>query len=56
MVADRFASRALRRAAKLRQALSSVAPVACGYARSLRPSLARFSQPASTICSSGGEA
>ncbi len=46
-------TRTLRGAAKLRQALFSVAPVACGYERALRPSLARFSRPESTICSAG---
>jgi hypothetical protein len=48
-----LASRTLWRAAKLRQGASSVAPVAYGYARSLRPSLARFSRPESTICKEG---
>jgi hypothetical protein len=46
-------SRTLRGAAKLRQALFSVAPVASGYERDLRPSLTRFSRPESTICSAG---
>jgi len=37
-------------AAKLRITASSVAPVASGYERSLRPSAACFSPAASTIC------
>jgi hypothetical protein len=37
-----------RRAAKRRLASSSVAPVAAGYERSLRPSEARFSRPVGT--------
>jgi hypothetical protein len=40
-------------AAKRRQPSSSVAPVAAGYERSLRPSLACFSRPAVTICEKG---
>jgi len=42
-------SGAFWRAAKLRQAASSVAPVASGYERSLRPTLACFSRPEDTI-------
>jgi hypothetical protein len=40
-------------AAKHRLAASSVAPVASGYERSLRPCEARFSLLESTICSGG---
>jgi hypothetical protein len=47
------AYRTLRGAAKLRQAASSVAPVASGYERSLRPCLACFSRPESTIYPKG---
>jgi hypothetical protein len=47
-------SRTLATAAKLRHASSSVASVASGYERSLRPCLASFSRPESTICSDGG--
>ncbi len=54
MAAPFLSSRTLRGAAKLRQALFSVAPVASGYERDLRPSLARFSRPKSAICSEGG--
>ena len=43
----------LRRAAKRRHVSSSVAPVAYGYERSLRPSLACFSLPESTTSSAG---
>jgi RecB family exonuclease len=43
-----------RRAANQRHASSSVASVASGYERSLRPSLAWFSRPVSTIRSEGG--
>jgi hypothetical protein len=46
-------SRTHRGAAKLRQALFSVAPVASGYERDLRPSLTRFSRPVSASCSAG---
>ena len=46
-------ARTLRRAAKRRHASSSVAPVAYGYDRSLRPSLACFSRPESTVYSVG---
>jgi hypothetical protein len=41
--------RARRGAANLRHAASSVAPVASGYERSLRPCLAWFSRAANTI-------
>jgi hypothetical protein len=44
---------ALRGAANLRQGASSVAPVAYGYARSLRPSLAWFSR-AQSVRAAGG--
>jgi hypothetical protein len=40
-------------AATLRLAASSVAPVASGYERSLRPCHACFSRPASTIHEQG---
>jgi hypothetical protein len=40
-------------AAKLRLAASSVAPVASGYARSLRPCQSGFSRLASTIQTKG---
>jgi hypothetical protein len=43
----------LRGAANLRQGASSVAPVASGYERSLRPSLAWFSRPQSTRATKG---
>jgi hypothetical protein len=46
-----IASRTRELAAKRRLAASSVAPVASGYARSLRPCDARFSRLASTISS-----
>jgi hypothetical protein len=39
--------------AKLRHAASSVAPVAYGYERSLRPCLACFSRPVSTRVTGG---
>jgi hypothetical protein len=40
--------------AKRRQASSSVAPVASGYERSLRPTLAHaYRRPESTICMEG---
>ena len=48
-----LAARALRGAATRRQASSSVASVASGYAPSLRPTLACVSRPESTICSEG---
>jgi hypothetical protein len=55
MVADSFrVPRTLRGAANLRQPLSSVAPVAAGYERSLRPSLTWFSRPESTRATEGG--
>ena len=41
------------RAAKQRLAASSVAPVASGYERSLRPCEACFSRPGTTIDSRG---
>jgi hypothetical protein len=40
-------------AAKRRLAASSVAPVASGYERSLRPCDARFSRLANAVCSKG---
>jgi hypothetical protein len=43
------AARGPVRAAKLRLAASSVAPVASSYERSLRPSEACFSRPGTTI-------
>src|SRR2546426_7120871 len=43
LVTSSFAPRTFGRAAKRRHASSSVAPVASGYERSLRPSLACFS-------------
>jgi hypothetical protein len=46
-------SRARRAAAKPRIAASSVAHVASGYERSLRPGAACFSPAANTICSGG---
>jgi len=49
MTAAHLASRTLRLAAKRRHASSSVAPVASGYERSLRPSLACFSRPERAI-------
>ncbi len=48
-----LASRTPGLAAKRRLAVSSVAPVASGYDRALRPGEARFSPPGSTICSGG---
>jgi hypothetical protein len=51
-----LASRAPRAAATRRVATSSVAPVASGYERSLRPSEARFSRPMTATCSGGGRA
>jgi hypothetical protein len=53
MTAALLTSPTLRRAAKLRQGASSVAPVAYGYVPSLRPSLACFSRPENTICEKG---
>jgi hypothetical protein len=46
-------SRTRQHAAKRRDAASSVAPVAFGYERSLRPCLARFSRLVGTICEEG---
>jgi len=46
-------SRTRPAAAKLRIAASSVAPVAAGYDRSLRPCAACFSPAASTISTDG---
>jgi hypothetical protein len=46
-------SRGRRLAAMQRHASSSVASVAYGYERSLRPSLACISRPATTICENG---
>ena len=46
-------SRTLRGAANLRLGASSVAPVASGYERSLRPSQAWFSRPQSTRATKG---
>jgi hypothetical protein len=54
MAAPFLTSQALGLAAKRRLAVSSVAPVASGYDRSLRPCEARFSRPAGVICSEGG--
>jgi hypothetical protein len=53
MATPLLASHNPRRAAKHRLAASSVAPVASGYERSLRPCETRFSRAASTICSKG---
>jgi hypothetical protein len=53
MVLTSLTSRALDAAAKRRSASSSVAPVASGYERSLRPSGACFSRPLHTICKGG---
>jgi hypothetical protein len=53
MAAPLAAARTRDAAAKLRLAASSVAPVACGYERSLRPCESRFSPAASTICVEG---
>ena len=53
MAAPFLASRTSRPAANGRLAASSVAPVASGYERSLRPCDATFSRPESTICSKG---
>jgi len=51
--ATNHALRTLRGAANLRRAASSVAHVASGYGRSLRPCLAWFSQPQSTRDNAG---
>jgi hypothetical protein len=53
MAAPSSVSRTLRHAAKLTLAASSVAPVASGYERSLRPCERGFSRPASTIATGG---
>jgi len=53
MAAPTLTARTLDAAAKRRHASSSVAPVASGYERSLRPSLACFSRPQGTICAGG---
>jgi hypothetical protein len=53
MTATTRAARGPVHAAKLRLAASSVAPVACGYERSLRPCEACFSRPGTTIDSRG---
>jgi hypothetical protein len=47
---DLAASRTLAAPAKLRAAASSVAPVASGYERSLRPCIACFSGCETTTC------
>jgi len=47
-------SRTAHMAAKRRLAVFSVAPVASGYERSLRPCDARFSPAVGTIFSGGG--
>jgi len=53
MTASHLTSRAFRRAAKPRHAASSVAPVASGYERSLRPCLACLSRPEGAIRKEG---
>jgi len=53
MAVASLASRAPRPTAKRRLAASSVAPVASGYERSLRPCDARFSRAVRAICSFG---
>jgi hypothetical protein len=53
MAAPSFEFRALDAAAKRRIASSSVAPVAQGYVRPLRPCAARFSPPQHAIFSGG---
>jgi hypothetical protein len=53
MALPSLASRSRRLAATRRLAASSVAHVASGYARFLRPSEARVSRPASATCSEG---
>jgi hypothetical protein len=53
MAAPFLTSRILRAAAKHRLAMSSVANVASGYARSLRPCEARFSPSQHATCSEG---
>jgi hypothetical protein len=53
MAATLLTPQALGLAPKRRLALSSVAPVASGYERSLRSREACFSLPAGVICSKG---
>jgi len=53
MAAPSLTAHTLDAAANLRHASSSVAHVAQGYARSLRPSLAGFSPPQRVIRSGG---
>jgi hypothetical protein len=53
MTASFLTSRIPRGAAMRRLAVSSVAPVASGYERSLRPGEARISRPANAVCSEG---
>ena len=53
MATDSRMSRTLLHAAKLRLAASSVAPVASGYERSLRPCEPGFSRPEGTIHTEG---
>ena len=53
MAVTSLPSRTLVAAAKRRIAASSVAPVASGYDRSLRPCEACFSRPESTIWPKG---
>ena len=53
MATTTHTSRTRCAAAKLRIAASSVAPVASGYERSLRPCDACFSRPESTIWAKG---
>jgi hypothetical protein len=53
MAAPSLTFQAVRLAAKHRLAASSVAPVASGYARSLRPCEIRFSRSAGVTCSEG---
>jgi hypothetical protein len=53
MTVDSRPSRARMRAATLRIAASSVAPVPFGYERSLRPCAPCVSRPAGTTCTGG---
>jgi hypothetical protein len=53
MAAASVTARTLGAAAKRRHAVSSVAPVAFGYERALRPCLACFSPAESTTCAGG---
>jgi hypothetical protein len=53
MAAPFLTPQAPRVAAKRRIAVSSVAPVASGYERSLRPRAARFSRAVGVACSEG---